>query len=122
MLGPLSFGLDAILRKAASIAASAATAPEGRQFGGPVAAGRPMWVGETQPEIWIPRSPGIVARPQQLQLGGAGLGSTYAPAFNVHGSTMEEMRAAFHRSIEDFFRRASTGAVGAGNSIYSGIG
>ncbi len=99
-----------------------AAAPEGRQFGGPVAAGRPMWVGETQPEIWIPRSPGIVARPQQLQLGGAGLGSTYAPAFNVHGSTMEEMRAAFHRSIEDFFRRASTGAVGAGNSIYSGIG
>ena len=99
-----------------------AAAPEGRQFGGPVAAGRPMWVGETQPEIWIPRSPGVVARPQQLQLGGAGFGSTYAPAFNVHGSTMEEMRAAFHRSIEDFFRRANAGAVGAGNSIYSGVG
>lgn len=116
--------IDALTRALAGIGAAAAAAPaEGRQFGGPVAAGRPMWVGETQPEIWIPRSPGIVARPQQLQLGGAGLGGpTYSPQFNFNGPNVDQARAMFHRFVEDFFRRANAGAVGAGNSIYSGIG
>jgi len=116
--------IDSVARALAGIGAAAAagTPPEGREFGGPVAAGRPMWVGETQPEIFIPRSPGIVARPQQLQLGGAGFGGpSFAPVINVSGHTIEEMEVATLAAVRHAFQDARRVALRSGQPLTSGI-
>ena len=98
-----------------------APASEGRQFGGSMYGGQARIVGETQPEIWIPRSPGVVARPQQLQLGGAGLGPTFAPTITVSGATLEQMEVMALGAVRRAFREARYGAVRAGATISGGI-
>lgn len=101
-------------------------APTGikRQTGGPVLAGQLYRVGETasSPGEWfIPRVSGLVARPQQLQLGGVG-GPTFSPQFNVSGATVEQMRIEALRAVDGFFRQMRTEASIGGAPLRAGIG
>ena len=101
--------VDGLKRLAAQLAVAAirsivlgALGVEGRQFGGPVQAGRPYIVGEAGPEIFQPTVSGTII-PNRAIAGGA----TFAPVFNISAPDRTvaqiargEIEAAFPRMLQ----------------------
>ena len=61
-----------------------------RAMGGPVSADAPYMVGERGPEMFVPKSPGMIIPKNLVSRGGAGgVVVNFAPSYNVQGSGPE---------------------------------
>jgi hypothetical protein len=107
-----SYGLAAAIGLAAVVGALASLAF--REHGGPVEAGRPYIVGEKRPELFIPRTAGmIVPRVPAPDYGGVssggGAGAASGQSFSGRGGSQMSVGIQMHGSVRDAIEGAIVG-------------